>query len=63
MSAKPRHALGVLAAFTAVALAATACGDSSEPAGKDAKNITLTIAANSIVGGKNSRARSGSRSG
>ncbi|MFC0506772.1 extracellular solute-binding protein [Micromonospora costi] len=54
MSAKPRHAAGVLAAFTAVALAATACGDSSEPAGKDAKNITLTIAANSIVGGKSS---------
>ncbi|MGC5020722.1 extracellular solute-binding protein [Micromonospora sp. DT47] len=44
----------MFAAFTAVALAATACGGSSEPAGKDAKNITLTIAANSIVGGKNS---------
>ncbi|SCE67463.1 carbohydrate ABC transporter substrate-binding protein, CUT1 family [Micromonospora coriariae] len=54
MSAKPRCAVGVLAAFTAVALAATACGGSDEPAGKDAKNITLTISANSIVGGKSS---------
>ena len=53
MSAKPRRAAGVLAALTAVALAATACGGSSEPAGKDAKNITLTIAANAIAGGKN----------
>jgi len=44
----------VLAALAAVTLALTACGDSSEPAGKDAKNITLTIAANSIAGGKNS---------
>lgn len=54
MSAKPRRATGALAALTAVALAATACGGSDEPAGKDAKNITLTISANSIVGGKNS---------
>lgn len=54
MSAKPRHAAGVLAALTAVALTATACGGSDEPAGKDAKNITLTISANAIAGGKNS---------
>jgi multiple sugar transport system substrate-binding protein len=54
MSAKSRGALGALAAFTAVTLAVTGCGDSSEPANKDAKNITLTIAANAIVGGKNS---------
>src|SRR5215468_9078681 len=54
MSAEPRRITGVIAALAAVALAATACGDSSEPAGKDAKNITLTIADNSIVGGKNS---------
>jgi multiple sugar transport system substrate-binding protein len=54
MSAKPRHATGVLAALTAITLTATACGGSSEPAGKDAKNITLTITANSIAGGKNS---------
>ena len=54
MSAKPRKTVGVLAALTAVALMATACGDSSEPAGKDAKNVTLTIADNAIVGGKNS---------
>ncbi|MFI5489900.1 extracellular solute-binding protein [Micromonospora echinaurantiaca] len=53
MSAKPRHAAGVLAALTAVALTATACGGSDEPAGKDAKNITLTISANAIAGGKN----------
>ncbi|HEY0697963.1 MAG TPA: extracellular solute-binding protein [Micromonospora sp.] len=33
---------------------ATACGGESEPAGKDAKNITLTISANAIAGGKNS---------
>ncbi|MEV1287478.1 extracellular solute-binding protein [Micromonospora sp. NPDC049679] len=53
MTAMPRHAGGVLAALTALVLVATGCGDSSEPAGKDAKNITLTIAANAIVGGKN----------
>jgi multiple sugar transport system substrate-binding protein len=54
MSVTPKRLTGVLAALTAVTLAATACGDSDEPSGKDAKNITLTIAANSIVGGKNS---------
>ncbi|MFE9692138.1 extracellular solute-binding protein [Micromonospora sp. NPDC005806] len=54
MSVTPRRATGVLAALTAVTLAATACGGGSEPAGNYAKNITLTIAANSIVGGKNS---------
>ncbi|MFC7547969.1 extracellular solute-binding protein [Plantactinospora sp. GCM10030261] len=53
MSAKSRRAAGVLAALTAVALTATACGGSDEPAGKDAKNITLTIADNAIAGGKN----------
>ncbi|MEU9507947.1 extracellular solute-binding protein [Micromonospora sp. NPDC048170] len=53
MSARPRHAAGVLAALTAVALTATACGGSDEPAGKDAKNITLTVSANAIAGGKN----------
>jgi multiple sugar transport system substrate-binding protein len=54
MTVTPKRVTGVLAALTAVTLAATACGGSDEPAGKDAKNITLTIAANSIVGGKNS---------
>jgi len=44
---------GALAALTALALTLSGCG-SDEPSGKDAKNITLTIAANSIVGGKNS---------
>ena len=53
MSVTPRRVTGVLAALTAVTLAATACGGGSEPAGKDAKNITLTIAANAIAGGKN----------
>jgi multiple sugar transport system substrate-binding protein len=54
MSAKPRHATGVLAALAAATLLVAACGDSSEPADKDVKEFTLTIAANSIVGGKNS---------
>lgn len=54
MSVTPRRVTGVLAALTAVTLAATACGGSDEPAGKDAKNITLTITANAITGGKNS---------
>ncbi|MFR9778727.1 extracellular solute-binding protein [Micromonospora sp. MS34] len=54
MSVTPRRVTGVLAALTAVTLAATACGGSDEPAGKDAKNITLTIASNAIAGGKNS---------
>jgi multiple sugar transport system substrate-binding protein len=44
---------GALAALTTLALTLSGCG-SDEPSGKDAKNITLTIAANSIVGGKNS---------
>ena len=44
----------MLATMVTVAVAATACGGSSEPAGKDAKNITLTIADNAIAGGKNS---------
>ncbi|GAB3979612.1 extracellular solute-binding protein [Plantactinospora veratri] len=46
---------GAVATVLAVVLAATACGDSSEPAGRDAKNITLTITDNAIAGGKNSR--------
>jgi multiple sugar transport system substrate-binding protein len=54
MSAKRTSPARLLAAFSAVLLGATACGGSSEPAGKDAKNITLTIADNSIAGGKNS---------
>jgi multiple sugar transport system substrate-binding protein len=53
MSAKRRSSLGALAAVAAVVLTATACGGSPEPAGKDAKNITLTIADNAIAGGKN----------
>ena len=54
MSAKLGHTFRVLAALAAVTLSVAACGDSSEPAGKDAKEFTLSIAANSIVGGKNS---------
>ncbi len=54
MSAKPRHTLGVLAALTVATLSLAACGDSAKPAGEDAKQFTLTIADNSIVGGKNS---------
>jgi multiple sugar transport system substrate-binding protein len=54
MSAKLRRAPRVLAALAAVTLSVAACGDSSEPAGKDVKEFTLSIAANSIVGGKNS---------
>jgi multiple sugar transport system substrate-binding protein len=54
MSAKLRPAPRVLAALAAVALSTAACGESSEPAGKDVKEFTLSIAANSIVGGKNS---------
>lgn len=54
MSVTPRRVTGVLATLIAVTLAATACGSGGKPAGKDAKNITLTIAANAISGGKNS---------
>jgi multiple sugar transport system substrate-binding protein len=54
MSAKRISPARLLAAFSAVLLGATACGGSSGTAGKDAKNITLTIADNSIAGGKNS---------
>jgi len=53
MSAQRRPMFGALTALTALTLAVSGCG-SDEPSGKDAKNITLTIAANSIVGGKNS---------
>lgn len=52
MSARHRSLTGALAALTAMTLTLTGCG-SDEPSGADAKNITLTIAANAIVGGKN----------
>lgn len=54
MSVTPRRVTGVLATLIAVTLAATACGSGDEHAGKNAKNITLTITANAISGGKNS---------
>jgi multiple sugar transport system substrate-binding protein len=53
MPGKPRSVAGAIAALAALTLTLTACG-SDKPAGTDAKEITLTIAANSIVGGKNS---------
>ncbi|NUT36671.1 MAG: extracellular solute-binding protein [Hamadaea sp.] len=53
MSARRTPLTGALAALTAMTLTLTGCG-SDEPSGADAKNITLTIAANAIVGGKNS---------
>jgi multiple sugar transport system substrate-binding protein len=52
MSAKPRTALGAIAALAALTLTLTACG-SDKPAASNAKEITLTIASNAIVGGKN----------
>jgi multiple sugar transport system substrate-binding protein len=54
MSVQRVPTAGMVATFTAVVLIAAGCGGSAEPAGKDAKDITLTIAANSIAGGKNS---------
>jgi multiple sugar transport system substrate-binding protein len=53
MSVQRRTTTGALAALTVLSLAVSGCG-SDEPSGKDAKEITLTIAANAIVGGKNS---------
>ncbi|MEV6965240.1 extracellular solute-binding protein [Hamadaea sp. NPDC051192] len=53
MSVQRRTSTGAVAALAALALTMAGCG-SEEPSGADAKNITLTIAANSIVGGKNS---------
>ena len=54
MPAKRSSTLGILAAVTAAVVAVAGCGGSSGPAGKDAKNITLTITDNAIAGGKNS---------
>ncbi|MBE1490107.1 extracellular solute-binding protein [Plantactinospora soyae] len=55
MSVRRTRTGGALAAVATLVLAATACGDSAEPAGRDAKDITLTISDNAIAGGKNSR--------
>ncbi|MEV4755957.1 extracellular solute-binding protein [Micromonospora sp. NPDC049559] len=54
MSATRTRAAGAIAVLATALVAASACGGSSGPAGKDAKNITLTISDNAIAGGKNS---------
>lgn len=53
MSAKPRSAPAAIAAIAALTLTLTACG-SDKPAAQDAKEFSISITANSIVGGKSS---------